>query len=262
MTELFIIALAGFFTGITTLLFGFGGGFVVVPFVYHFIALDPALSAVAMHIAVATSGAVMVFNAGYASYLNQRRGHILKKTVIPLIYFIAFGAVIGAWLSLSLADGLIRLLFIGYMVLTLADCLLRPGFMQHPARRGLSRRLIGFGGMLIGMVAALLGVGGSVMTVPLLRRHGYQMKYCVSAANPLSLPVAVCSSLVYAQATEPAHYGWHYLGLINLTILSVLIVAGALGMVFAKGVIPPIADRWHARIYLILLFLVLIAIAW
>jgi hypothetical protein len=40
-------------------------------------------------------------------------------------------------------------------------------------------------------------VGGSVMTVPLLRRHGYDMKYCVSAANPLSIPVAVIGALMY-----------------------------------------------------------------
>ncbi|HIF7206206.1 TPA: hypothetical protein ACX4AO_003445 [Klebsiella pneumoniae] len=35
MNEIVIIALAGFTTGITTVLFGFGGGFVVVPFVYQ-----------------------------------------------------------------------------------------------------------------------------------------------------------------------------------------------------------------------------------
>lgn len=36
------------------------------------------------------------------------------------------------------------------------------------------------------------------MTVPLLRRHGYTMQESVSAANPLSLPVALCGSVTYA----------------------------------------------------------------
>ena len=38
MIETLIVLGAGFLTGITTILFGFGGGFVVVPFVYHLIS--------------------------------------------------------------------------------------------------------------------------------------------------------------------------------------------------------------------------------
>ncbi len=41
MIETLIVLGAGFLTGITTILFGFGGGFVVVPFVYHLISVSP-----------------------------------------------------------------------------------------------------------------------------------------------------------------------------------------------------------------------------
>ncbi|VTM56214.1 integral membrane protein [Klebsiella pneumoniae] len=44
MNEIVIIALAGFTTGITTVLFGFGGGFVVVPFVYQLMLRQPAIA--------------------------------------------------------------------------------------------------------------------------------------------------------------------------------------------------------------------------
>ncbi|SQC87864.1 integral membrane protein [Klebsiella pneumoniae] len=59
MNEIVIIALAGFTTGITTVLFGFGGGFVVVPFVYQLMLRQPAIADNAMHVAVATSTAVI-----------------------------------------------------------------------------------------------------------------------------------------------------------------------------------------------------------
>jgi uncharacterized membrane protein YfcA len=68
--------------------------------------------------------------------------------------------------------------------------------------------------MVIGMIAALLGVGGSVMTVPLLRRHGYEMQECVSASNPLSLPVALCGAVTYAII------GWHSIPLSGFLGLS------------------------------------------
>ena len=70
MNDLMIIALAGFTTGTTTVLFGFGGGFVVVPFVYQLLVRQPPLASDAMHIAVATSTAVMIFNAGWVSFQN------------------------------------------------------------------------------------------------------------------------------------------------------------------------------------------------
>jgi uncharacterized membrane protein YfcA len=114
---------------------------------------------------------------------------------------------------------------------------------------------------MIGVIAAMLGVGGSVMTVPLLRRHGYAMRDCVVASNPLSLPVAILGATTYAIS------GWQqipasgYLGFISLKILLLLVVAGFLGILFARRWIPAVPDVWHARIYVLLLCMVLVAIA-
>lgn len=261
MNELLIIGLAGFATGISTVLFGFGGGFVVVPFVYQLLLQQPLLAAQAMHIAVATSTAVMIFNAGWASYQNWRAGKLHDLPLMPLIWFIALGAVIGSWLAGVMSDTWVRRLFMVYMAMTIADCLLRKDFFNRAALQVLSRLTVSAGGTMIGVIAAMLGVGGSVMTVPLLRRHGYAMRDCVSAANPLSLPVAVFGAITYAIS------GWQqipvsgYLGFIGLKILLLLVVAGFIGIVFARRCIPAVPDVWHARIYVLLLCIVLVTIA-
>ncbi|MCL7653710.1 sulfite exporter TauE/SafE family protein, partial [Klebsiella pneumoniae] len=78
------------------------------------------------------------------------------------------------------------------------------------------------------------GGGGSVRAVPLLRRHGYAMQECVSASNPLSLPVALCGAVTYAVI------GWHsiplsgFLGVISLKILGLPVLTGG-----ARGVFCP-----------------------
>lgn len=192
-----MIVLAGFTTSVTTVLFGFGGGFVVVPFVYQLLRGQPEMAGNAMHIAVATSTAVMIFNAGWVSYRNWRAGTISVQACFPLIWFIAIGAVIGSWLAGLLSEQWVRSLFSLYMLVTIADCLLRKGFFSGSTPRRLSKATVTGGGILIGSIAAMLGVGGSVMTVPLLRRHGYPMRECISAANPLSLPVALCGTITY-----------------------------------------------------------------
>lgn len=260
MFEIALILIVGFGAGITTILFGFGGGFVVVPFVYYLLSQHAHLGHEAMHVAVATSTAVMILTASYASYSNWRSGNILKETITPLIYFIAIGAALGAFFSVALPDQTVRLLFIIYMIITIADCLLRRGFLSKPAFKSLRPTTIILGGPLIGIVATALGVGGSVMTVPLLRRHGYDMKHCVSAANPLSIPVALIGAGAYAFLGQGQIDAPFYLGYINLKILGLLFIAGFLGIIFAKTCLPKINDALHAKIYIALLFLVLIAI--
>lgn len=133
MNDIAIIALAGFTTGITTVLFGFGGGFVVVPFVYQLMLRQSELAGNAMHIAVATSTAVMIFNAGWVSYRNWRAGKLSAQTLFPLLWFIAIGAVVGSCLAGVFSENIVRALFILYMLVTIGDCLLRKVLAAVPA---------------------------------------------------------------------------------------------------------------------------------
>lgn len=74
-----------------------------------------------------------------------------------------------------------------------------------------------------------------------------------------SLPVALCDAVTYAVI------GWQnipvsgFIGFISLKILGMLVLTGWVGIVFSRRVRPAIADIWHARIYVMLLFLVLLA---
>lgn len=231
----------------------------MVPFVYQLMVRQAELAGNAMHIAVATSTAVMIFNAGWVSYRNWQAGKLSSQTLFPLLWFIAIGAVVGSCLAGIFSENTVRAIFVIYMLATISDCLLRKGFFRGSSPRRLSLPVVTGGGVIIGMIAALLGVGGSVMTVPLLRRHGYAMRECISASNPLSLPVALCGAVTYAVI------GWKnipvsgFIGFISLKILGMLVLTGWAGIVFSRRVIPAVPDLWHARIYVMLLFLVLLA---
>ena len=99
LNDIAIIALAGFTTGITTVLFGFGGGFVVVPFVYQLMLRQTELALNAMHIAVATSTSVMIFNAGWVTYRNCLACELSSQMLFPLLWFIAIGAIMGSCMA-------------------------------------------------------------------------------------------------------------------------------------------------------------------
>jgi uncharacterized membrane protein YfcA len=264
--SLLILAAFGCLTGMTTVLFGFGGGFVVVPLVYHLLIAshgpgEPGYES-AMQIAVATSTAVMVISASMATFKHYRAGKLVRGYLWPLAGYIALGAAGGAMVTSVLSSDSIRMAFMVYLGLTIADCLFRKGFVQgaDPAEKAL--RGIPFKGVAIGTVATLLGVGGSVMTVPLLRRAGLSMAQSSALANPLSMPVALVGSLMYAATgqLETSGITSGFLGYIYLPALGLLTVGSLIGVRLALPLAGMIPDKVHARIYIALLLMVLLAL--
>lgn len=260
-----LLGVFGLCAGVTTLLFGFGGGFFAVPLLYALLLTRHAAgSPVALHamqIAVATSAMLMIFSSALATWRHQRAGTLRWDLVRPLAPAIALGAMAGAWAALYLDSTWLRWLFIGYLLLSLLDAWLRPGFMrvgnQGPVPLGKAASALV--GLPIGALAALLGVGGSVMTVPLMRRRGASMGTATAMANPLSLPMALAATLVYALVPAPgANLGAGLLGYIDLRAALAMAAGAWLGMHLAAPLLGRLSDTLHARAYLALLACVLV----
>ncbi|KJK18038.1 sulfite exporter TauE/SafE family protein [Pseudomonas sp. NPDC087612] len=259
---LVLLALFGCLSGITTVLFGFGGGFVVVPLLYHLLRMNPATTGSAMQIAVATSTCVMIVSAALATLKHWRAGNLNREFLWPLAAYIALGAVIGAALVGALASEWLRWAFILYLAFTLLDCLLREGFVHGQASaRPLGPVRTATCGVLIGSIASVLGVGGSVMSVPLLRRRGLGMTQATAMASPLTLPVALAATATYL-ITASSDFGPRFVGYVDLSAFALLAFGAWLGTRLAARWIGRIDDRKHAQVYLGLLALVLLSMLW
>ncbi|MFI0960807.1 sulfite exporter TauE/SafE family protein [Streptomyces sp. NPDC021080] len=260
LTSFLTLLSFGCLTGITTVLFGFGGGFIAVPVVYGVLSAAARPGADAMHVAVATSAAVMVVNAVTAALAQWRQGRLHRAYVWPLAAFITIGAAAGSFAATFVGGTALRVLFVAYLLVTITDSLLRKGFLsvadQTPPEP-LGRGVTTLGGMGIGLVAAGLGVGGSVMTVPLLRRRGLPMAEATAMANPLSVPVALAGTLVYALAPD-APVGTGQFGYVDLTAGAALLIGSLPTIAVARRVAGRVPDRVHSAAYVLLLLAVLI----
>jgi uncharacterized membrane protein YfcA len=259
--SLLVLLGVGVLTGVTTVLFGFGGGFVTVPAVYMIVAA--AHGGDAMHTAVATSTAVMIVNAGWATVATYRQGRLKHQYLWPITVFIGIGAALGAYTATLAPERLLHWLFVAYIAATIVDCLARSGFVSRSTEPSpLSTVQVTAGGTAIGAIACFLGVGGSVMTVPLLRRKGVDMATATSMANPLSLPVAVVGSLVYAIA-GPMTPGAGQLGHIDVAAAATLLAGSLPAIAVVKRILHgrSIPDRVHAVSYVMMLAAVLVAMA-
>ncbi|EKT59497.1 sulfite exporter TauE/SafE family protein [Providencia sneebia] len=262
-----LLCIFGFISGITTALFGFGGGFITVPLLYALITLvwgtHSDAGGVAMQIAVATSTCVMIFSASISSRAHYKKGNLDWRIIRPFIIPISLGGIIGAFAALSVDSAWLRWVFIGYLVITILDCLFRPGFMNTKSE-GIRTSTGGIFadtpiGIVIGAIAAFLGVGGSVMTVPLMRRRGASMIQAAAFANPLTLPMAITGTLTYFYFALAHHIelGEGFIGMIYIKAALILIATSWLGIRFASLLMPYLSDKRHAQSYPILLFIVL-----
>lgn len=253
-----MLVVVGVLTGLTTVLFGFGGGFVTVPAI---VWVDAAAGREAAIVAVATSSVVMVVNAVAAAVatpsgvLRQLRGSG------PLLLLLGVGGLGGALAATSAPSRLIHWGFATYLTITLVDMLARPGFLRpHTSVAERSSVAIPVAlGVPIGAVASFLGVGGSVMTVPLLRRSGLAMGTAAALANPLTACISIPACAAFLTIGRSASNESMLLaaGTVDLGAAALLLL-GALPVVTLLRRRPPqIPDRLHAWGYVALLLLVL-----
>jgi uncharacterized membrane protein YfcA len=258
--NVFVLVVIGLVTGLTTVLFGFGGGFVTVPVI---VWADAGLGADAAHVAVATSTVVMVVNAGVATAATDRGtvGLLRRSKALLLLLFVggAGGALAARWAS----GPAVHWVFVAYLAATIIDLLARPGFLRRYAtarsgQRGAAAGIPAALGMPIGAIAAFVGVGGSVMTVPLLRRSGHGMRTATSLANPLTFAIAAPALGVFLlEGTRlDASAAVFLLGSVDLGAAAALLI-GALPIILVLRRRPPrIPDGLHAWSYLTLLIIV------
>ncbi|NGX06983.1 TSUP family transporter [Mycobacteroides franklinii] len=251
-----VLVVIGVLTGLTTVLFGFGGGFVTVPVIMW---VDGVLGAAAPEVAVATSAVVMVVSAAAATAATPRTTLVHLRSAATLVVLLGCGGVLGAGLARLAPPQLTTWGFVVYLVITILDVLLRPGFLRRATVIDGPQRDFAIPpalGVPIGAVASFLGVGGSVMTVPLLRRGGQPMNVATALANPLTLAISVpalaifltSTSAAVAVAGEP-----YFVGAVDFRSAMALL-AGALPVVFWLRRRPPwLPDTVHAWAYVGLL---------
>lgn len=257
MTELLLL-LVGAVSGVTTVLFGFGGGFVTVPAV---IWAGTSLGGDAPTVAVATSSVVMVVSAAVATAATRRDVLARLRSAGTLVALLATGGAVGALLARQAPGAVISWLFIGYLVVTVGDVLVRKGFVRprRPAAGRAGRFAIPtWLGLPIGALASFLGVGGSMMTVPLLRRSGLGMHTVAALANPLTLAISVPAAVVFLLGNPvDGASGGPLLGAVDLRAAALLLAGGIPVVVLLRRRPPRIPDRLHAWGYVGLLLVVL-----
>lgn len=109
----FIAGIIGLVSGITSGLFGVGGGVVMVPAMVFL--LSPPIRDIKQ--AVGTSLAVIIPTALMGSYKHFTQGNIEWRTALSLAPMAVLGGYLGAWLTTQVSAESLKRTFGGFIVL-------------------------------------------------------------------------------------------------------------------------------------------------
>ena len=194
LLELLILGLAGLFGGVLAGLFGVGGGTVFVPALVYAAGWN-------IREAVAASLIIIVFSALSGTLrsmrsevpVNWRAAALFSLTVAP-------SSLIGVAVSNFLSETLTQVVFAGFL-LALAYPTARSGKRYREGVGGSSGTHLApalIGGIGAGALAGLIGIGGAVLTVPLLIfGFGLNPKTAISTSLVVTLLVGALGAAGY-----------------------------------------------------------------
>ena len=197
-TSASLLLYAGFgcLAGLLSGLFGIGGGVVIVPFLAWQFTEQQVPDRFVMVVAVATSLATVAITSVSAVYAHHRLGAVHWGTVGRLAPGILLGAVIGSMLAEHLPTLWFKLIFAVFLLWVALRMLGTPAPKeQHPWHPALT--LMGAAGLVIGLISAVLGIGGGTLSVPFLTRIRFPLRNAVAISSACGFPIAVASTLSY-----------------------------------------------------------------
>jgi len=196
MEPIAILAFAavGAFAGVLAGLLGIGGGAVIVPALLVLLPAFGAGSPWTPHQAVATSLATVVAAGSVSALSHHRRGAVRWGLVRRLAPGLVLGAGGGALIAGWLPGWWLQRLFAVFLLLSGLRMLLTTGgpVTTRPLPGG--RPLVAAGGG-IGALSAVLGIGGGIMLVPYLTRHGVLLRQAVATSSACGVSLALVGTL-------------------------------------------------------------------
>lgn len=258
--EWLALLLAGTVAGLVAGLFGVGGGIIIVPvlaLLYEAQAIDPQ---VLIKVAVGTSLATIVFTAVTSTLAHHRRGAVDWAVFRQIVPGILIGALIGAWIVDRISGPLLFLLFVVFLYAVA----IRMALPKVTAHRGLP----GAAGMAatgtgIGLVSALMGIGGGTMSVPFLSYCSVPIKRAIGTAAAIGFPIAAASTLAFVVAgqNEPGLPAGS-LGYVHLPAMATIVLASFVFAPLGARLAHALPDSVLKRAFAVFLLILATRMAW
>lgn len=201
-----LLVATGAAVGVLAGLFGVGGGTISVPVLFYCFTALGVSELAAMPAAVGTSLALIV-----PTSVKSARGHLAKGAVdLPLlkswIVPVALGVIMGAAIARFANPWVFQLVFVIVASVNAIKLIFGSGKWTFAPSMP-TGPIFGFYGWLVGIVSALMGIGGGAIANLIFTLHSKPIHQAVGTSAALGVLISIPGAIGYGLA------GWDKAGL-------------------------------------------------
>lgn len=256
MTAFLILLIVGVFAGLLSGALGIGGGILVVPLLIYLLPIMGVPASIVVPTAIGTSLATIAVTTFSSAFAHHRKGNIEWKWVRWLAPTIVLGGILGSWLGSTIPPVILQRVF-AVILLFLAIRMIRKRQPRNSEKAIKQWKVKSFG-TSIGIVSALVGIGGGALVVPLLNYYQVLMTRAVAVAAVCSVVLSVFSSVLYATMGSGVHdiemFG--LLGFLYLPAWFGIVLTSVLFAPVGAKIATVLPVRYLQRAFAVLLILV------
>lgn len=208
--ELWFIAfsLLGAFVGFVAGLLGVGGGAIMVPVlatIFLWMGIDRANI---VHLALGTSMMAIILTSFASARAHFKHQAILWDLVKKIAPGIVLGTIIGV-IFVNQINAKVLSIFFAFFVLIISFRLYNSTRSNESIltnkntknnevmNRGKDVKACFSAGMVIGLVSALVSIGGGSLTVPYLVHYNVLIRYAIASSSAIGFVISITGTVVY-----------------------------------------------------------------
>ena len=188
-----VYLLMGLFVGFFAGLLGIGGGLILVTLMVYMFTVQGFPADRLLHLALGTSIASIVFTSISSLRAHHKHGAVRWDILRSAIPGLVLGTLFGTFVADQLKSKYLAIFFVIFVyysaVQMFANVKPKPT-RQLPGKIGMTVVAI-----IVGIVSSLVGVGGGVMTIPLMSLCNVPMRQSIGTSAALGLPIAIAGTV-------------------------------------------------------------------
>lgn len=185
----------GLITGVLAGLMGVGGGLVIVPALTMIFTAQGFPHEYLAHTVLGTSLASIIFTSISSFRAHHKRGGVNWRIVRDITIGILVGTFCGSWVAAQLSTNFLKIFFAIFLLLVAAQMFL--DFKPKASRDMPGVVGTNLAGLLIGLVSALVGIGGGSMSVPFMIWCNVDTRNAIGTSAAIGFPIAIAGAAGY-----------------------------------------------------------------
>jgi len=256
-----VYLLMGLFVGFFAGLLGIGGGLILVTLMVYVFTLQGFPADRLLHLALGTSITSIVFTSISSLRAHHKHGAVrwdILRIAVP-------GLVVGTLLGTVVADHLkskylaiFFVVFVYYSAVRMFANVKPKPTRQLPGKAGMTAAAV-----VVGIISSLVGVGGGVMTIPLMSHCNVPMRQAIGTSAALGLPIAIAGTAGYiATGLGKDHLPALSVGYVYLPALAGIVIGTFITVPWGAKMTHRMPVTTLTKIFAVILFILATRMLW